>query len=468
MQTAGSMSPEDRTVAHSPSSRQPAELTPERSEALQGAPRNPARARVRGFLASRVATLLAGAAAAEGSGSHDTSEGRHARHLSSLRAVAVDGLFTSGIVESVVDNCAGIVDRLAGGHRARRSAARPTPSLAEWTLAAATVSPRGLVHARFVEQALVHGARTALVSGDRRVSYGELLARATRIARRLRELGVRPNERVAIVVDDGWQEVVAALGVLQSGGAYLPIDAGTPEARRATLLREADVRHVLTQSAHAARLAWPARVRCHSIDVDAEWPVDESPLSPAQEAHDLAYVTYTTGPTGALRAARVTHRDALQTLRDLGDRLAIGADDRVLALSPLSVDPAVYDVFGALSAGATVVIPEAGDSCAPERLWSLVQSERVTVWSSAPSLLESLVDHLAERCSSSRSHLRMVMLNGDGISAHLTERVRSIASVGASVVSLGTSTASFDFDFAPPSRGERARHLPRLLAASAA
>ena len=126
-----------------------------------------------------------------------------------------------------------------------------------------TVKPIGdeLLHTLFEKQAQENPQQIAVVGNGMRLRYSELIQMSRKLGLQLREMGVKPNTLVAIVMEKGWEQIVAALGILQSGAAYVPIDAGQPPERLFKLLKNAEVQIVLTQPSVNNVLAWPADIR---------------------------------------------------------------------------------------------------------------------------------------------------------------------------------------------------------------
>ncbi|MGQ0842104.1 amino acid adenylation domain-containing protein [Actinokineospora sp.] len=277
----------------------------------------------------------------------------------------------------------------------------------------------------------------AVVSPGRRLSYGELADRSAALARRLVEAGAGPDRLVAVVMARGWEQVVAVLAVLRVGAAYLPIDAAWPVERVHRLLSLGDCTLAVTQADAVRELVWPAGVR--PVPVGAEDPPATSPppADPTATA-DLAYVVYTSGSTGEPKGVAVEHRTAVNTILDVNERFGVGPGDRVLALSPLSFDLSVWDVFGILAAGGTVVLPEPATRPDPARWAQWIASERVTVWDSVPALLDRLVDRTADE-PGKLATLRLALLSGDWIPVSLPDRFRALVP-DAAVVSLGGAT----------------------------
>ncbi len=120
-------------------------------------------------------------------------------------------------------------------------------------------------------------------------------------------------------------------------------------------------------------------------------------LESVQNPEDLAYVIYTSGSTGLPKGVMIDHRGALNTIIDINQRFQIGAEDRVLAVSSLSFDLSVYDIFGTLAAGGTIVIPDAIAAKDPAHWAELVVRDRITIWNSVPTLMQLFLDYVAEK-----------------------------------------------------------------------
>jgi pyochelin synthetase len=298
------------------------------------------------------------------------------------------------------------------------------------------------LHAPFVARALESPDRIALAYGDGELTYGELLAHSHLVAEELLARGVRPNELVAVVMQKGWEQIVAVLGVLMAGAAYLPIDARWPALRRHQLLEQGEARIALTQGAASVaglELEWPANVE--RIPVAARKGLDRLTVAPAirQSVTDLAYVIFTSGSTGTPKGVMIDHRGAVNTVAHMNRLFEVGEGDRVLAVSELTFDLSVYDVFGLLAAGGTIVIPDAELSRDPGHWEELIHRFKVTLWNSAPPLMSVLVDAMESASARDLSPLRLVLLSGDWIPVQLPDRIRRLARK-ARVISLGGAT----------------------------
>ncbi len=375
-----------------------------------------------------------------------------------LKWDAVDGLFPEGMVASMLAAYRGILEELAANDSAwdvfsfdllppdqlqRREALNHTDGSAR----------AGLIQEQLWRQAEQHPDVPAIVAPARTLTFGELVASANRVGRLLREQGAQPNQLVAVVMEKGWEQVVAAYGVLTSGAAYLPIDPDFPAERRRHLLKHGEVSLVLTQRKLDRELEWPADVRRFSVDEDATWAaVDPGHLEPLQGPADLAYVLYTSGSTGLPKGVMIEHRNVLNRMLDVNDRFGIGPGDRALALTALHHDLSVYDLFGVLAAGGTLVVPSAEGRRDPAHWLSLVQNHGVTVWNSVPAFMEMFVEyleHVAPLGAMMPADLRFTILSGDWVPVSLPDRLRALVP-GVQVVGAGGPTETTVWDICFP------------------
>ncbi|MCG8424976.1 MAG: amino acid adenylation domain-containing protein [Proteobacteria bacterium] len=326
------------------------------------------------------------------------------------------------------------LDLLPAGDRAVRERSNDTAIDIE-----PTAGRPALLHTLFGNRAQLHPDHPAVITPELTLSYAQLQARANGIARWLRGHGARPNTLVAVVMPKGWTQVAGVVGILTAGAAYLPIDPALPARRRNYLLDNGQVDLVLTDAQLADTLDWPDTVRVLDVTGREAASQDTGPIAPIQTERDIAYVIFTSGSTGQPKGVVIEHRSAVNTIVDVNRRFRVRRGDRVFALSSLSFDLSVYDVFGTLAAGATIVYPQAGSERDPDHWLDVLKQQRVTVWNSVPALADMLGIHAESHDTLLPDSLRLVLMSGDWIPVALPDRIRARGHEIA-VISLGGAT----------------------------
>jgi amino acid adenylation domain-containing protein/non-ribosomal peptide synthase protein (TIGR01720 family) len=294
-----------------------------------------------------------------------------------------------------------------------------------------------LLHEPFLKLPLSVKKQIAIVAGEREIMYEELAVWSCRLSGKLRQIGVRPEKLVAVVMEKGWEQVVAVMGILQSGGAYLPIAADLPSERLGYIIENAGVDLILTQAHLSESLNWPQATQRLIISEAALNNIEPDNQELVPEQHNLAYVIYTSGSTGMPKGVMIEHFAAVNTISDINTRFGVGINDRILALSELNFDLSVYDIFGMLAAGGTIVIPDNRGLKDPQHWLKLIVENRITIWNSVPALMEMFVEYLEN--NPQPIDLRLVLLSGDWIPLHLPQRLERLIP-GIKVISLGGAT----------------------------
>ncbi|BAY84406.1 barbamide biosynthesis protein BarG [Calothrix parasitica NIES-267] len=355
----------------------------------------------------------------------------------------VEELFPEGLINDMFEAYCNFLKQLASEQKAWHSTTRqllPVGQLSQRENINTTTAPvsEELLHTLFAKQVKAQPQKDAVISPYRTLTYQDLYALSNQIGYRLRDLGVGSNQLVAVVMEKGWEQIVAVLGILASGAAYVPIDPSLPRERFLYLLENSKARVVLSQSWLDEKLELPDNLQ--SLYVDREILVDEmtQPLQPVQTPEDLAYLIYTSGSTGFPKGVMIDHRGAVNTIIDINKRFGVNASDRTLALSSLSFDLSVYDIFGSLAVGGTIIIPKASLEKEPAHWKELMVQHNITIWNSVPALMQIMVDYISDNIGAFAS-LRLALLSGDWLPIDLPNQIQSLAK-NVQVVSLGGAT----------------------------
>ncbi|HEY4181355.1 MAG TPA: non-ribosomal peptide synthase/polyketide synthase [Kofleriaceae bacterium] len=225
------------------------------------------------------------------------------------------------------------------------------------------------------ERAAAHPDAIAIVGPTSSVTYAELVARSNRLARDLVERGLAPEERVAIRLERGPDLVIAMLGVLKAGGAYLPIDSELPADRIAYMTSDAGVRITLTQA-----------------ELDAVDASNSSTPLPALSPHQLAYVLYTSGSTGRPKGVHVQHGSLVNFLVSMLDAPGLDARSTMLAVTTASFDISGLELYLPLLAGARVVITSRDQARDAVQLQALLAESGATMMQATPATWQMLVE----------------------------------------------------------------------------
>jgi amino acid adenylation domain-containing protein len=262
--------------------------------------------------------------------------------------------------------------------------------LRQWN-ATAVAGSATTVTALFREQAARAPAAVALEHGARMLSYAELESAALALAARLHGQGIGRGRRIAVALERGAVMVVALLGVLHAGAAYVPLDAELPAARREHILRDAGVDALLVDDARAAAAWAPAGLVLIEVDVAGVPAPTAAPL-PVPEPHDLAYVLYTSGTTGLPKGVMVEHASVTNLLLAMRTAVAMQPDDRVLALTTLGFDIAALELFLPLIGGARIVMADRAVARDPFALARLIAERGISLAQATPTTWRMLLD----------------------------------------------------------------------------
>ncbi|MEW5926225.1 MAG: amino acid adenylation domain-containing protein [Gemmatimonadota bacterium] len=336
-------------------------------------------------------------------------------------------LWEAATVERMAGHFAALLEGLAREPE-RRAAELPLLDGAErrqvveeWGHVPGARAPELTMHALVAAHAARAPGAVALVWGEERVSYAELVRRAGRLANHLRRLGVGPESRVGVCLERSPEMVVALLGILQAGGAYVPLDPAYPRERLAYMLADSGADVLVTVEPLLERCPRPAGAAV-CLDRDAAAIARESDAPPAVEVspEGLAFIVYTSGSTGEPKGAEVPHRAVPGVFLGV-DYARFDAGETHLQHSSTSWDALVLELWGALLTGGRCVLYP-GRTSEPGLLGEQVREHGVTTLWLTSAYFNLVVDTRPEILAG----VRQVMTGGDAVSAPHLRRAREL------------------------------------------
>ena len=298
--------------------------------------------------------------------------------------------------------------------------------LSEWNETTADYPRETRVHELFEAHAAQTPRQPALAFEGEELSYGELNARANRLARYLRGAGVEPETRVGLLVERSPASVVGLLAIWKAGGCYVPLDAQTPAERLAFMIEDSGAKVIVTQSTLAAGLRLEGARVIELERARDDIAVESADDLPARARPDeMAYMIYTSGTTGRPKAVIVEHGHLVNTLVCSRRSHKVGADDVMPVLASFSFDISLFELFMPLLAGGKAVL------YTPQSMLDVGAFARglqaMTLLHVVPSLMRQLAEaHRSGEAAGDYERLRKVFIGGDWVPPDLLEQMREI------------------------------------------
>lgn len=289
-----------------------------------------------------------------------------------------------------------------------------------------------MMHELFIEQVQKTPDNIAVIDVDGELTYAQVFTAALHLAEVLQKHNIQVDELVAVRIPKGRYQVIATLAIMMAGGAYLPMETHWPEERCIKVCNKAQSSLLLMIDDKDA-LAMPQLQVLNVREIAAK--SDESAenvqsvveqvrsFASKQSPKDLAYVIFTSGSTGEPKGVAIEHHAAVNTLLEMNRYYVVTESDKVLAVSALSFDLSVYDIFGLLAAGGAIVFPEHDYATDPAHWLQLIEQHQVTLWDTVPASAGLLVDHIEATSKTSTAPIRHVLMSGDWIAPNLPARL---------------------------------------------
>ncbi|MEG5000682.1 non-ribosomal peptide synthetase family protein [Microcoleus sp. B4-D4] len=274
------------------------------------------------------------------------------------------------------------------------------------------------VHQLFEEQAERSPNRIAAVCENQQITYSELNARANQIAHYLQQLGVKPEVIVGLCVDRSLEAIAGILGILKAGGAYLPLDPAMPKERLALMLQNARTPVLLTQQHLLKNLPeTQAQIVCLDAEIPSVSPSPSPPLSP----ENLAYVIYTSGSTGTPKGVAIEHRQLLNYLHGIQEKLNLPPTANFATVSTFAADLGHTVIFPALCSGGCLHIISQERATDPQAIAAYFQQHSIDCLKIVPSHLKAL---LSDSNASQILPKKRLILGGEPLMWNLIERIQ--------------------------------------------
>jgi len=310
---------------------------------------------------------------------------------------------------------------------------------------------------RVEEQVERQPQAVAVVFRDEELSYEELNRRANQLGHWLKKQGVGAEAIVGVCMKRSAEMVVALLGVMKAGGAYLPLDPEYPRQRIEYMVKQAEPKAIVTVEALRAIVEEDGRALI-SLDGDkAELESEsEANLGARVDAENLAYVIYTSGSTGKPKGVMIPQRGIINRLEWMQAQYQLKESEAVIQKTPYSFDVSVWEFFWPLMVGAKIVMAEPEGHKDARYLVKLIEAEEVNVAHFVPSMLEVFLQEVEEdRCKS----VRLVISSGEALEEKTVKRFYE--RMGGELENLyGPTEASVDVTYWKCERGSRRRRVP--------
>lgn len=295
------------------------------------------------------------------------------------------------------------------------------------------------LHLLFEEQVLKNPDHVALQHGDRLLTYKELNSRSNQLARKIIESGIQLGDPIGLLIERNFEMIIGMYAILKAGGAYVPVDPHYPIERQQYILSNSAVNLLVSDIAHPINALMPNLRTLLICDLDLK-EYSTSNLELSVDSRQLAYTIYTSGSTGKPKGVMIEHHSVVNLILWVNDRFQIGSTDRLLFITSMCFDLSVYDIFGILASGGSLVIAEQRQVNDLNELLHMLQHYQITFWNSVPSTLDFLIRELESTDMEYQQHqLRLVFLSGDWIPLSLPDRVKQFFP-SANVISLGGAT----------------------------
>lgn len=274
----------------------------------------------------------------------------------------------------------------------------------------------------FYEQVEMSPTNLAIKHQSSYITYIDLDHKSNQIAHYLISRNIKKNNCIGVIASKDINTIINILGILKAGCIYVPIEPNYPEDRKNFIKDDCNCKLVL-----------------NSEDIDKKVVKDNPTYRtyPNIDLTDIAYIIYTSGSTGNPKGVSISHGSFMNTIIDINDRFLISSKDKILGLSSFSFDLSIYDIFGSLVKGATLILVDSIKKI--KTIKKIIKKEEITIWNSVPASMDLLTSIFEISDEEKNNSLRLALLSGDWIPLQLPESIKRNFP-NCQVVSLGGAT----------------------------
>lgn len=295
-----------------------------------------------------------------------------------------------------------------------------------------------LLHQKVLKQLNAFPESFAVADSQTSWTCAELYENIKKVSAALKNMNVGRGDFVAVTLPKSRWQIAACLGILASGAAYVPLDVNGALNRSEAILKKISAKCVIQLSENHFNISG----QYHTLDIDRLESVSDEDLvqnSTENEPYDIAYIIFTSGSTGEPKGVAMSHSAAVNTIEAINRMFDINRNDRIFNLSQLNFDLSVYDIFGVLSEGGGIVIPDHKQYKNPSHWVEMINRYKVTVWNSVPALMQLLLIYRSYNENTNINPLRLVLLSGDWIPNEQPDKLKELFP-NVKVISLGGAT----------------------------
>ncbi|MHB8209252.1 non-ribosomal peptide synthetase [Mucilaginibacter sp.] len=277
----------------------------------------------------------------------------------------------------------------------------------------------------FEEQVLKSSDAPAIRKGKRVITFDELNKLSNQLAHFLISSGIMPEDNIGLLVSRDFDMIIGMLAILKAGGAYVPIDPEYPVDRQEYIFNQSSLKMVIANKDYPLKEVIGNK---RFLNIDFSNPGAFKDTNPGLNisSSQLAYTIYTSGSTGRPKGVMIEHHSVVNLIQWVNDKFQVGTDDRLLFITSMCFDLSVYDIFGILAAGGSLVIAENKEIQDVKTLQEMLINYNITFWDSVPTTMDYLIRNLEQEQKNYRYvGLKIVFLSGDWVPTDLPSRIKT-------------------------------------------